>query len=115
MNIFMQAKCAIELYDAKPISWMQSHESVIGVIWLKIELATFAGTIMTNILFMLMRSLKEPSVKIELVDKKKQLPSVDSIEAMGILMSQYLAFGVPCYVIYKMTEEPFVPRLNKGH
>lgn len=34
---------------------------------------------------------------------------------MSILMSQYVVFGVPCYVIYKMTESCFVPRLDVGH
>mmetsp|Transcript_35906 Transcript_35906/g.47240 ORF Transcript_35906/g.47240 Transcript_35906/m.47240 type:complete len:221 (+) Transcript_35906:332-994(+) len=111
----MQAKCAIEIYDAKPINWMQTEGVVFGSAWLKVELATFTGTILCNILFMFMRSLKEPCVRIELVDKKKQLPSVDSVDAMGIIMSQYLAFGVPCWVIYKQTEECYVPRLDVGH
>ena len=111
----MQAKCAIELYDARPISWMDDEDLVVGTIWLTVEIATFTGTVLGNILFMLIRSCKEPSLRIELVDKRKQLPSVDSIEAMGTLMSQYLAFGVPCYVMFRITEPDYIPRLNVGH
>jgi len=111
----MQAKCAIELFDARPLSWMESEETVIGTVWLSVELATFTGTILVNILFMFLRSFREPSVRIELVDKRKALPSVDTVEAMSTLMSQYLALGVPCWVIFKITDACYVPRLDVGH
>lgn len=71
LYIFMQAKCAIEIYDARPLSWMGDEDTVTGTVWLKVELATFTGTILCNILFMFLRSLREPSLKIDLVDKKK--------------------------------------------
>ena len=50
---------------------MESEEYVIGTVWLTVEIATFTGTILINILFMLLRSFKEPSCRIDLIDKRK--------------------------------------------
>lgn len=66
---------------------MESTETVNGNVWLNVELTTFLGTILISILFMFLRGCKELEVKIELIDKKKQLPSVDSVEALSVILS----------------------------
>ena len=111
----MISKVAIELYDAKPISWMQTEERVIGSVWLTVELASFFANVFMNITFMFLRSLKEQEVKVELIDKKKQLPSVDTIEALGVIMSQYISFGAPMIVIYYLAAGRYSGDLDYGH
>lgn len=70
---------------------------------------------MINALFMFFRSLKEAEVKIELVDKKKQLPSVDTTEANCVLMSQYRSFGVPLLVALQYSAACYPEILDGGH
>ena len=84
--MFTISKCAIELYDAKPLSWLDTKDNIIGSIWLTVEISTFFGTLLVNMLFMFLRSLRENEVRIELIDKRKQLPSVDTIESLSVLM-----------------------------
>lgn len=78
---------AIEMYEAQPLAWMSEEDQVVGSIWLGVEIATFFAYIMLGCLFMFLRSLKEHEVKIELVDKRKQLPSVDTVEALSPIIS----------------------------
>ena len=37
-------------------------------------------------IFMFLRGIKEQEVKITLVDKRKQLPNVDTIEALNVII-----------------------------
>jgi len=52
---------------------------------------------------------------IELVDKKKQLPSVDTTEANSVIMSQYLAFGSPVWVAFQISFSCYPEDLDAGH
>lgn len=71
LYIYYISKVAIELYDSKPLGWMQSEPTIVGNVWLTIEIVTFFGTLIVNIVFMFLRSLKEVEVRIELMDRKK--------------------------------------------
>lgn len=73
------------------------------------------STVVFNILFMFFRSLKENEVKIDVVDKKKQLPSADTTEANNLLMSQYLAFAIPMGVSFQITVSCYPVYLDQGH
>ncbi len=112
---FVVSKMAIELYDSQPLAWLDTANKIVGSIWLTIEVATYLGNVFCNMIFMLLRSLKETEVRIELMDKRKQLPSVDTIEAMNAIVQQYSCFGVPIIVILKMTQTCYVDYLDFGH
>ena len=94
---------------------METENTVIGNVWLSVEFYTFICTICINILYMICRALRENEVRIELVDKKKQLPSIDTTEASSIIVSQYLTFGIPAGVTFLMTLARYPEDLNYGH
>ena len=59
LYIFVISRCAIELYDAQPIAFMKSKDTILGTVWLTVEVFTFLGTTILAIIFMILRSCKE--------------------------------------------------------
>lgn len=57
----------------------------------------------SNVLFMLIRSCRAVQVKLDQLDKKKQLPTTDTVESLQTLIQQYQSFCVPVCVLYQMT------------
>ena len=57
-TIYTITKVSIELYESQPLAWMDTYDTIVGSVWLNVELATFYGNVMMNIIFMLLRSIK---------------------------------------------------------
>ena len=83
---FVISKVAIELFNSQPLNWMTTLNTVKGQIWLTVEFVTFISVLISNMIFMLLRSCREVQVKFDLIDKKKQLPSTDTLESVAILI-----------------------------
>ena len=62
---------------------------IIGNIWLTVEFFTFMAVLMSNMVFMLIRSCREVQVKLDQRDKKKELPTTDTVESLQTLIQQY--------------------------
>lgn len=94
---------AIELYESKPLQWMETEKTVRGTIWLQVELITFCGVLVSNMIFMTIRSCRQVQTKIDMMDKRKQLPATDTLEAYMNLLQQYQSFFVPVCVLFFLT------------
>ena len=65
---------------------MSTPSDVIGQIWLTAELATFFAVLLSNITFMLIRSCREVQIRFDTMDKKRQLPTADTLESLLTLI-----------------------------
>ena len=93
---------------------MTTREDIVGCIWIDVEIFTFFSNVAVCILFMFLRALKEQEVKITLVDQRKQLPTVDTIEALNVIIQQYQTFAVPMVVQLAISGRTFVEYLSDG-
>ena len=57
-TIYTITKVSIELYESQPLAWMDTYDTIVGSVWLNVELATFYGNVIMNVIFMLLRSIK---------------------------------------------------------
>ena len=87
---------------------------LVEMTWFKTELIAFLGVILSNVGFMLMRSITKPGTKVDFQDKTKRLPDVDSVAALNVSKNEFTDFFVPCVVGYYCTTTFYI-KYNVGH
>jgi hypothetical protein len=62
-----------------------SNEVTTAFLWLAIEQLVFTSILLSNMIFLCIRSQVRQKLYIDLVDEKKQLPNIDTLIATGEL------------------------------
>lgn len=83
--------------------------------WYWVEFCTFMATILLNMIFLLIRSCLPHEVKLDMVSENKRLPSVDTLEAIRTLISQYITFGTPAPVAIFLLTQSWPEPYNYGY
>lgn len=67
-------------------------------LWLIIEWLAILGIMITNIVFLILRSCFRHKLQLDKVPAKKQIPNQDTILALKMLINIYMSFQVPCII-----------------
>ena len=70
-------------------------QSKAAYLWLVIEQLVFMSTLMSNIVFLLIRSHVRHKLQLDAIDEKNQLPNVDTIIAISEVANAFHAQFVP--------------------
>lgn len=74
-------------------------KNVSGIyIWLEIEWGVFLGTLLSNALFLALRSCFRHKIQMDIIPEKKQLPNVDTIMAIVEVANAFNAQCIPLVV-----------------
>jgi len=80
-----------------PINWRDSASSAT-YLWFEVEWGIFVGTIVSNLLFLLIRSCTHHKLQLDSIPVKKQLPEVDTIIAIKDVADAFGAAWIPFFV-----------------
>lgn len=85
-----------EIYVQPVLSSMFTNfELMTRFLFLSLEFLIFWMTLLSNLLFLAIRMLSPNQVNIVQIRKEKQMPSIDTIESVSVLLQQYNCFIVP--------------------
>jgi len=80
-----------------PMHW---EDPVISAtyVWFEVEWGIFVGNIVSNLLFLLLRSFTHHKLQLDQIAVKKQLPEVDTIIAIKDVADAFGAAWVPFFI-----------------
>lgn len=68
-----------------------SNSVLSSYVWLAIEQLVFVSLIISNMVFLCLRSQVRHKLQLDLLDEKKQLPNVDTIVAISEVVQAFNA------------------------
>jgi hypothetical protein len=83
----------------QPFNWELADSGLSSVmIWFEIEWLVFIGTVLSNMLFLALRTCMRHKIQLDQVPERKQLPGVDTIIAIQEVANAFNAQYVPMIV-----------------
>lgn len=99
MILLIQEITNIMYVFPQPIDWIHAPYQAVGCyIWLELEWMIFSATLISNVVFIMVRSCVRHKIQLDQVPERKQLPNVDTIIAIKEVVDAFCAQLVPFFV-----------------
>lgn len=82
----------------QPVDYQADTSSSAIFIWMTTELYTFICTIISNVLFLALRSCIHHKIQLDKVPERKQLPAIDTIVAITEVAAAFNSVWIPFLV-----------------
>jgi hypothetical protein len=90
VQMILEASVTMSMFTKTMIS-EGDLQSKSAYLWLVIEQLVFMSTLISNVVFLLIRSQVRHKLQLDAIDEKKQLPNVDTIIAISEVANAFHA------------------------